>query len=209
MPRDLSGVYTLPVGNPVVTGALIESVWANTTMSDIAAQLNNVMTRDGVLGPSSPFKIPDGTQFLPGLAFNSEPSLGLYRPLSGVLSIASQGIEVARIGYSGLRIKGAASTAPSGAAYSATPAFDAQLSNVFYLGAMTGNVAFTITGPQDGQTINIRFVQDATGGRTVTPPANVKASGTIDATAGRASWLILTYVASATRWEGAWSWVGA
>lgn len=79
MPRDGSGNYTLPAGNPVVIGTLIESSWANSTLSDIATQLNNVITRDGLLGPVNPFKLIDGSQSAPGLAFNSEPGLGLYR----------------------------------------------------------------------------------------------------------------------------------
>jgi hypothetical protein len=79
MPRDGSGQYQLPAGNPVVTNTIIASAWANNTMSDIAAQLNNVFTRDGTLGPTGPFKLMDGTVAAPGLAFNSEPGLGWYR----------------------------------------------------------------------------------------------------------------------------------
>lgn len=89
MPRDGSGAYSLPVGNPVVTGTLIESNWANSTLSDIAVQLNNVLTRDGVLGPISPFKIVDGAVATPGLAFNSEPGLGWFRSAANVISLAT------------------------------------------------------------------------------------------------------------------------
>lgn len=91
MPRDGSGNYSLPVGNPVVTNTVISSTWANTTMSDIAAQLNNVFTRDGLLGPTGPFKIVDGTVAQPGLAWNSEPGLGWYRGGAGIISTASAG----------------------------------------------------------------------------------------------------------------------
>jgi hypothetical protein len=79
MPRDSSGAYTLPSGNPVVTGTIIESIWANDTMEDIAVQMNNVLTRDGLLGPTLPFVVVDGTEALPGLAFALAPSTGLYR----------------------------------------------------------------------------------------------------------------------------------
>lgn len=62
MPRDLSGNYTLPLGNPVITDTIIETAWANSTMSDVAVQLNNVVTRDGKLGPTS--NVPmSGTKF--------------------------------------------------------------------------------------------------------------------------------------------------
>ena len=53
MPRDLSGNYTLPVGNPVVNATVISPAWGNTTLSDIALQLNQVVTRDGLLGPTA------------------------------------------------------------------------------------------------------------------------------------------------------------
>jgi hypothetical protein len=91
MPRDGSGVYTLPSGNPVVTGTIIASTWANTTLSDIAAQLNNVLTRDGLLGPTGPFKLQDGTVAAPGLAWVSEPGLGFYRNGPGNVRLAAGG----------------------------------------------------------------------------------------------------------------------
>ena len=41
------GVYTLPSGNPVVTGTTISSSWANTTLSDIATALSTCVLKDG------------------------------------------------------------------------------------------------------------------------------------------------------------------
>jgi hypothetical protein len=95
MPRDASGNYTLPLGNPVIDGTIIDVNWANPTMADIAAQLNNVYTRDGLLGPQAPFKIIDGTENAPGLAFNSEPGLGWYRDGASVIGNAAGGQTVA------------------------------------------------------------------------------------------------------------------
>jgi len=107
---------------------------------------------------------------------------------------------------SGAAFEGAALTKPKAIAFSATPTFDASQSNVFYLGAMTANVTdITIVNPSDGQTIGIRFVMDATGGRLVTLPSAIKAAGFLESGANRATWLNITYVASASRWEGAWS----
>jgi len=79
MPRDSSGNYTLPLGNPVAAATIIETTWANPTMSDIANQLNNVLTRDGLLSPITPFKIIDGTNIAPGLSFASQTSSGFWR----------------------------------------------------------------------------------------------------------------------------------
>lgn len=47
MSRNGSGVYTLPAGNPVVTGASIRSTWANNTMNDIATALTGSVASDG------------------------------------------------------------------------------------------------------------------------------------------------------------------
>jgi hypothetical protein len=47
MSRNGSGVYSLPAGNPVVTGTTISSSWANTTLSDIASALTGSIAADG------------------------------------------------------------------------------------------------------------------------------------------------------------------
>ena len=47
MSRNGSGVYNLPVGNPVVTGTTITSSWANTTMQNIADGLTQSVAADG------------------------------------------------------------------------------------------------------------------------------------------------------------------
>jgi hypothetical protein len=47
MPRNGSGIYVLPAGNPVVPGTVIQTAWANGTMSDIAAALTGSVSVDG------------------------------------------------------------------------------------------------------------------------------------------------------------------
>ena len=51
MPRDISGNYTLPAGNPVVTGTTISSTWANDTLSDIATALTQSLSINGSVTP--------------------------------------------------------------------------------------------------------------------------------------------------------------
>lgn len=53
MPRNGSGTYTLPSGNPVVTGTTISSTWANTTLSDIGTGLTNSIAKDGQTTPTA------------------------------------------------------------------------------------------------------------------------------------------------------------
>lgn len=47
MSRNGNGQYTLPAGNPVVTGTTITSDWANTTLGDIATALTGSVAADG------------------------------------------------------------------------------------------------------------------------------------------------------------------
>lgn len=94
MPRDGSGIFTLPPGNPVVSGSIIESAWANNTMADLAAQLNNVLTRDGLLNPTAPVRFPDGSAVSPAFTFVNQTNLGFYRKSSGVIGVSILGVEV-------------------------------------------------------------------------------------------------------------------
>lgn len=65
MPRNGSGTYSLPSGNPVVTGTVISSTWANNTLSDIATALTNSLAKDGQTTPTG--NIPLGGNKITGL----------------------------------------------------------------------------------------------------------------------------------------------
>jgi len=47
MSRNGSGTYTLPAGNPVVTGTTIASTWANNTMNDLTSAMTDSVAADG------------------------------------------------------------------------------------------------------------------------------------------------------------------
>ena len=47
MSRNGSGVYSLPAGNPVVTGTTISSTWANNTLADMSTALTGSIAADG------------------------------------------------------------------------------------------------------------------------------------------------------------------
>ena len=47
MARNGSGVYSLPAGNPVVTGTTISSTVHNNTMTDLATEMTNSTDKDG------------------------------------------------------------------------------------------------------------------------------------------------------------------
>ena len=53
MPYNGSGTFTLPAGNPVVTGTTISSTVNNNTNSDLANGLSNAVTRNGQSPPTA------------------------------------------------------------------------------------------------------------------------------------------------------------
>ena len=57
MSRNGSGTYSLPAGNPVVTGTTITSTWANSTLSDIATALTGSLASDGQTTATGNLKI--------------------------------------------------------------------------------------------------------------------------------------------------------
>lgn len=53
MSRNGAGIYSLPSGNPVTTGATISSTTHNNTMSDIATALSDSLAKDGQTTPTA------------------------------------------------------------------------------------------------------------------------------------------------------------
>ena len=66
MSRNGSGTYTLPAGNPVVTGTTISSTWANNTMTDLATALTGSLASDGQTTATGNLKM--GNNRITGLA---------------------------------------------------------------------------------------------------------------------------------------------
>lgn len=53
MPRNGSGTYTLPSGNPVSSGTIISTTWANPTCEDLGAALTQSLAKDGQTTPTA------------------------------------------------------------------------------------------------------------------------------------------------------------
>ncbi len=79
MPRDSAGNFTLVPGNPVQSGTVVSSTWANSTLDDVSTALTDSLDRYGRGGMLAPFKFSDGTNLLPGAAWVNEPTTGFYR----------------------------------------------------------------------------------------------------------------------------------
>ena len=72
MSRNGSGTYTLPAGNPVVTGTTISSTWANNTLTDIATALTGSLSADGQTTATGALQM--GSNKITGLAIGTVPT---------------------------------------------------------------------------------------------------------------------------------------
>lgn len=103
MARDGSGNYFLAT-DPFIPESVISSTQMNLALSDIAQAISESLPVSGERGMIGPFQLADGTNSAPAFAFNSESSLGLYRPGSGKLGFCAEGAEQARLTANGLII---------------------------------------------------------------------------------------------------------
>tara|TARA_B110000503_G_scaffold49068_1_gene79734 strand:+ start:3007 stop:4776 length:1770 start_codon:yes stop_codon:yes gene_type:complete len=112
MPRDSSGNYTLVAGNPVLSGEVIASSWANNTLDDISTALTNSLDRNGQGGMLAAFRFADGTKEEPGASWSSEITSGFYRPASstGDLRVSILSSDIMRWNSSGAQLYNAASS---------------------------------------------------------------------------------------------------
>jgi hypothetical protein len=116
MPRDSNGNFELPAGNPVVTGTVISSAWANPTMADVALALSESLDRYGRGGMLAPFKFADGELTAPAITFDSEPTTGFYRAGQYDIRLAIFGEDVLRFTPAGTEGRIIGSPGPTGPA---------------------------------------------------------------------------------------------
>lgn len=101
MPRNSSGVYTLPAGNPVVSGTTITSTWANNTNSDLGSEMTNSLDRSGRGGMLAALLGIDGATGTPQYSFTNEPTTGMWRNGAGKLGFSILGSEVFELAAAG------------------------------------------------------------------------------------------------------------
>jgi hypothetical protein len=113
MPRNSNGDYTLPAGNPVVTGTTISSTWANTTLADIGNALTDSLSRSGDGSMTAPLLLDDGAIGAPALSWGNETTSGLYRAGAGDFRWAIGGADKIQITTNGLGVADGAVGTPS------------------------------------------------------------------------------------------------
>ena len=106
MPRNGSGTYSLPAGNPVVAGTTIEASWANTTLNDVATEMTGSLSRAGSGGMTGPLRLDAGTAGVPALAWSTETTTGLYRAGANDVRLAVATSDVMRWQAAGVSVTG-------------------------------------------------------------------------------------------------------
>jgi hypothetical protein len=225
MSRNGSGTYTLPAGNPVVTGTSIASTWANTTMTDLANALTDSVAADGQttmtgnlkMGANKVTGLADGTLTTDGVSkgqMDTAIAAGVAGKQSeitavGILKGAGAGsISAATAGtdYAGINNvqtftagqRGEVTVLTSGSTVNTNLAD----SNNFSLTLATNATLANPTNIVAGQSGAITITQDATGSRTLAYGSNWKFAGatapTLTTTADAVDVLVY-YVESSSR----------
>lgn len=145
MPRNIVGVYSLPAGNPVVTNTLIQALWANTTMSDIADALTSSLDRNGQGSMLAAFKSVDGIVGQPGISWGNEPSMGIARLSPGEMSHIVGAVTRFKVTATGVEVVGVPFTFAAGTALLPSITFSGDLNTgLWWPGADT--VALSTAG---------------------------------------------------------------
>jgi hypothetical protein len=221
MSRNGSGTYTLPAGNPVVTGTSIASTWANTTMTDLANALTDSVAADGQttmtgnlkMGSNKITGLADGTLTTDGVSKGQlDTALAGYQPditATGILKGDGAGVITAAVAgtdYAGISNvqtftagqRGEVTVLTSGSTVNTNLAD----SNNFSLTLATNATLANPTNIVAGQSGAITITQDATGSRTLAYGSNWKFAGatapTLTTTANAVDVLVY-YVESSSR----------
>ena len=186
------GAWAVPAGGGNVSGSGAVTSGALALWGDASGTVIGQVTLSGLLKLSAgvPSVAVAGTDYAD--------------PASVVLLTGAQAVGGVKT-FSNRSVHAGAYTPSLTPAHSAAPTFDCSTGNVFEPATLTGNVtSITLSNAAAGQTVQIRFQQDATGGRTVAVPSGAKVDGSINTAANRVSWLILTYSSRGARFEGNW-----
>jgi microcystin-dependent protein len=103
MPRNGSGVYTLPQP-PFVTGTVISSAAVNSDFSDLAAAMTASLPRDGQAGMIGQLLAANGSSILPSISFFNETDSGFFRDGTGTIGVVIQGVLIGTLSATGSTI---------------------------------------------------------------------------------------------------------
>lgn len=135
MPRDANGNYTLPAGNPVVSGTPISSAVQNNTTADIATNLTDSLSRTGKGGMLAPLAFGDGSASNPSITFTGELTTGIFRSGNGEWAVSVLGTKVFGVAADGV--------------YSENPYYEWNIALAQFVPLLNAADAYTIQGSWD------------------------------------------------------------
>ena len=118
MSRNASGTYTLPTGNPVVSGTDITVTWGNNTMNDIATEMTDSLSRSGKGGMLAPLTFVDGSVTVPGISWVSDANTGFYRIGADNMAMTAGGVQIVDYANNAFTFSGTTDTAATGPIFS-------------------------------------------------------------------------------------------
>lgn len=89
MPRDINDVYTLPAGNPVIPGTVIDTDWANSTLNDIAQALTDSLDKSDPAQARNTLNLGTAATKDVGSLPSQLPAVSNLRPINGQLLVGS------------------------------------------------------------------------------------------------------------------------
>lgn len=191
MSRNGSGTYSLPAGNPVITGTTISSTWANTTLNDIANALTGSVASDGQtpmsgnlnMASNKIINLTDGT--LPADAATLgqvTTALGDYIPVADIgVTVEAYDATILKSADIGVTVQG----------------YDAATAKTNVTQAFTKGQSGAVTALTDGSTITPNFANSNNfsvtlgGNRTLANPTNI--------TAGQSGIIVITQDSTGSR----------
>lgn len=174
--RNSSGTYSLPAGNPVVSGTAISSTVHNATMSDIATELTNSLDRGGRGAMTAPLQLASGTVALPGLTFSGDTDSGLYRVSANDVAISAAATKSQEWTSSGTTIPGTLAVTGVTTLTGGVPSL-----------SVSGNLTVDTTTLAVDATNNAVGIGDATPDSTLDVESSAAAAGLVSVTNTSAS----------------------
>lgn len=191
MSRNGSGTYSLPAGNPVITGTTISSTWANTTLNDIANALTGSVASDGQtpmsgnlnMASNKIVNLTNGTLATDAATVGQvTTALGDYIPVSDIgVTVEAYDATILKSADIGVTVQG----------------YDAATAKTNVTQAFTKGQSGAVTALTDGATITPNFANSNNfsvtlgGNRTLANPTNI--------TAGQSGIIVITQDSTGSR----------
>lgn len=100
MPRNASGIYSLPIA-AYISNTTIKSADMNTNLSDLGAALTTSLATTGVSSMTGPIKMADGSAVAPSLTLATDTTTGWYKSATGTWTYLASGATILSLGPAG------------------------------------------------------------------------------------------------------------